>query len=123
MLIQNSSILQLLPRKSAIPSPTSPLMMAFRLIPNQVFVILLEYFSDLFKEKPYTYDHVIDKISPKFSPEDNSLLLAPFHEDEFKRASFHMHPDKFPGPNGFNPAFFPKFWDLCGKDIFSASFL
>jgi hypothetical protein len=32
-----------------------------------------------------------------------------------------MHPDKSPGPDGFNPAFFQQFWDLCGDDIFVAA--
>lgn len=32
-----------------------------------------------------------------------------------------MHPDKSPGPNGFNPMFFQNFWDVCGNDIFEAA--
>ncbi|KAK2410765.1 hypothetical protein QL285_046110 [Trifolium repens] len=31
-----------------------------------------------------------------------------------------MHPDKFPGPDGFNPAFYQSFWDICGDDVFIA---
>ncbi|RVW31876.1 Transposon TX1 uncharacterized 149 kDa protein [Vitis vinifera] len=31
-----------------------------------------------------------------------------------------MHPDKSPGPDGFNPAFFQHFWPLIGNDIFHA---
>jgi hypothetical protein len=32
-----------------------------------------------------------------------------------------MHPDKAPGPDGFNPAFYQHFWDLCGNDIYEAA--
>ncbi|CAK8579668.1 unnamed protein product [Lathyrus sativus] len=32
-----------------------------------------------------------------------------------------MHPDKSPGPDGFNPAFYQKFWHLCGDDIWVAA--
>ncbi|KAK2424247.1 hypothetical protein QL285_034627 [Trifolium repens] len=32
-----------------------------------------------------------------------------------------MHPDKAPGPDGFNPAFYQHFWELCGDDIFEAA--
>jgi hypothetical protein len=31
-----------------------------------------------------------------------------------------MHPDKSPRPNGFNPAFYQSFWNLCGDDVFAA---
>ncbi|PNX71244.1 ribonuclease H, partial [Trifolium pratense] len=30
-------------------------------------------------------------------------------------------PDKAPGPDGFNPAFYQHFWDLCGNDVFEAA--
>ncbi|GAU51576.1 hypothetical protein TSUD_414250 [Trifolium subterraneum] len=32
-----------------------------------------------------------------------------------------MHPDKSPGPDGFNPAFYQRFWEECSDDIFSAA--
>jgi hypothetical protein len=31
-----------------------------------------------------------------------------------------MHPDKSPRPDGFNPAFYQSFWNLCGDDVFAA---
>ncbi|GAU46451.1 hypothetical protein TSUD_402180 [Trifolium subterraneum] len=32
-----------------------------------------------------------------------------------------MHPDKSQGPDGFNPAFYQRFWEQCGDDIFVAA--
>ena len=29
-----------------------------------------------------------------------------------------MHLDKSPGPDGFNPAFYQRFWDLVGDDVY-----
>ena len=29
-----------------------------------------------------------------------------------------MHPNKSPGPDGFNPAFYQRFWDLVGDDVY-----
>ncbi|CAN1764361.1 hypothetical protein LINPERHAP1_LOCUS9212 [Linum perenne] len=28
-----------------------------------------------------------------------------------------MHPDKTPGPDDLNPAFFQGFWEVIGKDV------
>jgi hypothetical protein len=51
---------------------------------------------------------------------DNVSLEAPFTKEEVRVALFQMHPDKSPGPDGFNPAFYQSFWDICGDDVFSA---
>ena len=32
-----------------------------------------------------------------------------------------MHPDKLPRPDGFNPAFYQRFWDLVGDDVYRDS--
>ena len=44
-------------------------------------------------------------------------LLAPFSAIEIKDALFYMHPDKSPGPDGMNPAFYQKFWHIVGEDV------
>nr|KYP44138.1 Putative ribonuclease H protein At1g65750 family [Cajanus cajan] len=31
-----------------------------------------------------------------------------------------MHKDKAPGPDGFNPGFYKRFWEVCGEDILSS---
>ncbi|MCI38529.1 CNGC5-like protein, partial [Trifolium medium] len=53
--------------------------------------------------------------------EDNERLVMPITREELKEALFQMHPDKAPGPDGFNPAFYQHFWDFCGNDIFEAA--
>lgn len=45
------------------------------------------------------------------------MLLAPFSKEEFKKAVFQMHPDKAPGPDDLNPAFYRRFWE-CVEMIF-----
>jgi hypothetical protein len=80
--------------------------------------VALNYFNNLFKAKSTTHDPILSLITPKITQEDNDRLVMPITKDELKEALFQMHPDKSPGPDGFNPAFYQHFWDLCGNDIF-----
>jgi hypothetical protein len=52
--------------------------------------------------------------------EDNARLTSPILKEEIHNALMQMHPDKSPGPDGFNPAFYQHFWHLCGDDIYVA---
>lgn len=58
---------------------------------------------------------------PKITLEDNVELLKPITKEELRLALFQMHPDKSPGPDGFNATFFQRFWSLCGDEIFEAT--
>ncbi|MCH93205.1 retrotransposon protein putative unclassified [Trifolium medium] len=78
------------------------------------------YFDHLFKANASSHAPVLHLISPKITQEDNESLVADITKEEVKNALFQMHPDKAPGPDGFNPAFYQHFWDLCGNDIFEA---
>jgi hypothetical protein len=82
--------------------------------------IARNYFDHLFKANTTLHEPVLSLITPKITQEDNDMLLAPITKDELKEALFEMHPDKAPGPDGFNPAFYQHFWELCGDDIFVA---
>jgi hypothetical protein len=79
------------------------------------------YLDALFKANTTTDDLILSIVSPKITQEDNDRLEAPITNEELKEALFQMHPDKAPGPDGFNPAFYQHFWDLCGSDIFEAA--
>jgi hypothetical protein len=83
--------------------------------------VALHYFDHLFQANTTTHEPVLSLIAPKITPEDNEKLLAPISKEEIKEALFEMHPDKAPGPDGFNPAFYQHFWELCGDDIFVAA--
>jgi hypothetical protein len=47
--------------------------------------------------------------------------VKPITCEELKEALFEIHPDKAPGPDGFNPAFYQHFWDRCGEDVYVAT--
>ncbi|CAH9143761.1 unnamed protein product [Cuscuta epithymum] len=50
-------------------------------------------------------------------PSQNTILLRPISPEEVKRAVFDMHPDKAPGSDGMNPAFFQAYWDIVGPEV------
>lgn len=80
--------------------------------------IARSYFQNVFAAAEGVYDPVISIIEPRVTREDNQILEAPFTIEEFKEVLFQMHPDKAPGLDGFNPAFYQHTWNLCGPDIF-----
>jgi hypothetical protein len=79
------------------------------------------YFDTLFKNNSGIHEPVLNLIQPRMTEDDNHLLMAPLTKIEFQQALFQMHPDKSPGPDGFNPAFYQRFWEHCGDDIFAAA--
>ncbi|GAU31579.1 hypothetical protein TSUD_54020 [Trifolium subterraneum] len=74
------------------------------------------YFDTLFKPKDGDHDHVLNLIQPQVTDDDNFVLTAPIKKVEIQQALFQMHPDKSPGPDGFNPAFYQR-GDLHGVKI------
>ncbi|GAU26994.1 hypothetical protein TSUD_290460 [Trifolium subterraneum] len=79
------------------------------------------YFDTLFKPRDGDHDPVLNLIQPRVTDDDNFILTAPITKVEIQQALFQMHPDKSPGPDGFNPAFYQRFWEQCSDDIFSAA--
>jgi hypothetical protein len=77
------------------------------------------YFDELFKANPRNHEPVLSLVTPKISQDDNNRLLAPISKVEIHEALLQMHPDKAPGPDGFNP-FYQHFWNVCGDDIHEA---
>jgi hypothetical protein len=76
------------------------------------------YFDTLFTNNTGTSNSILNYVSGKINEQDNNMLLAPFLKEEFRTALFQMNSDKSPGPDGFNPAFYKRFWDICGDEIF-----
>ncbi|CAJ2644561.1 unnamed protein product [Trifolium pratense] len=79
------------------------------------------YFNALFRNISGIHEPVLNLIQQRVTEEDNHLLMAPLTKIELQQALFQMHPDKSPGPDGFNPAFYQRFWEHCGDDIFVAA--
>ena len=84
--------------------------------------IATDYFHDLYWNSPCKYDdEVLDCVDVRIMRDENTALLLPFSKEEFKETIMQTHPDKSPGPDGFNPAFYQRFWDLVGDDVYRDS--
>ncbi|CAN0838786.1 Transposon TX1 uncharacterized 149 kDa protein [Linum grandiflorum] len=77
------------------------------------------YFAALFTAQGSHVEPVVSSLESRISAEDNAQLTSPFTKEEFRLALFNMNPNKSPTPDGFNPGFYQKFWDLLGDDIYS----
>ncbi|XP_075478725.1 uncharacterized protein LOC142519565 [Primulina tabacum] len=81
--------------------------------------VVSTYFENLFEEADAIHDPVMQVVDRVVTDEVNESLTAPFKDEEFKKAIFQMKADKSPGPDGFNPGFFQKFWNLVGSPVTS----
>lgn len=81
--------------------------------------IVSEYFSTLFTASDSVHDieQVTQHIRGSISSDENNYLIRDFEEEEFKVAVKQMHKDKAPGPDGFNPGFYKRFWGKVGGDV------
>lgn len=52
---------------------------------------------------------ISDCITTRVTKDQNEFLLKEFSMNDVKEALFAMHPDKSPGPDGLNPAFYQRF--------------
>ncbi|GAU40727.1 hypothetical protein TSUD_14120 [Trifolium subterraneum] len=64
------------------------------------------YFDTLFKQRYGDHDPVLNLIQSQVTDDDNFFLTTPITKVEIQQALFQMHPDKSPGPDEFNPAFY-----------------
>ena len=54
---------------------------------------------------------------PQVSDEENSLLTAPYSEEEVRKVVFLMEHNKAPGPDGFPAEFYQNFWEVIKSDL------
>ncbi|WOH14642.1 hypothetical protein DCAR_0934162 [Daucus carota subsp. sativus] len=67
--------------------------------------IVVNYFEDL---------EVVNHVTE----EQNEMLIQPILKEEVKAAIFSMHPEKSPGEDGLNPAFYQTYWNIVGDDVY-----
>lgn len=75
------------------------------------------FYIDLYTVTPCQPSDSAAWSFPSISHYDRSWLNLRVTEDEVKRALFQMGPDKAPGPDGFPPSFFQRYWDIVGASV------
>ena len=65
-------------------------------------------------------DSILQCIETVITSDQNEMLMAPVSVDEVKAAVFSMYPEKSPGPDGMNPAFYQRYWNIVGSDVVKA---
>lgn len=82
--------------------------------------VIVEFYKQLFTSTPGDMGPILSHVQQKVTDQQNQMLIAPFSAEEVRVALFSMHPDKSPGPDGLNPGFFQKYWDIVGSDVTTA---
>lgn len=88
--------------------------------PNIIRKLVEEDFKDRFKsDENSNFDARIDfqLLDNIITPEDNYELCAQVSDQEIHNAVFQLDPDKSPGPDGYPPLFFQKYWGIIGKSV------
>ncbi|XP_060960664.1 uncharacterized protein LOC133031228 [Cannabis sativa] len=68
--------------------------------------VMIDYYTVLFAASDISWERVTNCVQGRVTTEMNHDLVTPIDSEEVKRALFQMHPDKSPGPDGFNPGFY-----------------
>lgn len=62
-------------------------------------------------------DEIIGAVDTKVTSYMNCMLDMAISDEEVQGAVFQMQPSKVPGPDGMNPFFFQKFWNIVEEYI------
>uniref|UniRef100_A0A803NTG1 Reverse transcriptase n=1 Tax=Cannabis sativa TaxID=3483 RepID=A0A803NTG1_CANSA len=84
---------------------------------NGLKEVMADYYRELFTASTSNWERVIACVDNVVSEDQNVGLTAPVDAAEVRKAVFQMHPDKSPGPDGLNPRFCQKFWEVVGTDV------
>lgn len=87
---------------------------------------VVEYFCKAYKKEIKIGNQVIrisliNTIPQVLGEVENNSILGRITEEEVKRVVFSMKVYKAPGPDGFPPAFFQKFWEVVKNELIWAT--
>ncbi|KAG8374776.1 hypothetical protein BUALT_Bualt10G0030900 [Buddleja alternifolia] len=85
---------------------------------NDIGNAFVNYFVDLFTSTNPQIPHNLNGLFQSvISNAENLALISIPSPDEIKNVMFSMNSLKSPGPDGFSPLFFKKYWDIVSFDV------
>lgn len=87
--------------------------------PDEVKKMVVRYWHELFtEEQPEVNDiEFMPGRFPVLSTQELRTLTRPFARCEVASAIKGMEPFKAPGPDGFQPLFYQRYWDLVSPNV------
>ncbi|KAF3645754.1 putative COP9 signalosome complex subunit 4-like [Capsicum annuum] len=87
---------------------------------EEVHEEIISYSKKLYSELEDWRPHLDVRNCPMIGEEENSLLMAPFGQQEILESIKACAGDKAPGPDGFSMAFFSQCWETINTDLVAA---
>jgi hypothetical protein len=81
---------------------------------------ITQFYKGLFGEpeqSPFTLESDRTNDITQVTEEENTILTAPFSEEEVKAAIFQMEHNKALEPDDFSAEFYQKFWDIIKGEL------
>ena len=85
---------------------------------EQIAAVICRYYEDIFKSTNQNSSTTVhDALRPSISHQTNELLIKEPTTEEIREATFAIHPDRAPGPDGFSASFFQANWEMVGTTV------
>lgn len=85
---------------------------------DDIASVISEYFQNIFSTNgDANLDVVAEVIQSCITSEMNDRLIRIPSDVEIKNATFSIHAEKAPGPDGFTAGFFQSFWTIIETDL------
>ncbi|XP_074355726.1 uncharacterized protein LOC141695374 [Apium graveolens] len=79
--------------------------------------VITNYYAEVFQTLGLNGKLSDRETVNQVTEDENANLVAEITYEEVRSAVFSMHPDKSPGQDGLNPAFFQTYWCIVGTDV------
>ena len=85
---------------------------------EQIANVICSYYEKLFiSTQPEDLQVIDEALQPCVTQQVNDMLIKDPTPEEIKAATFAIHPDKAPGPDGFSASFFQASWEIVGPSV------
>lgn len=85
---------------------------------EQIAEVICKYYDQIFTSEQHDGLHTVEKtLNQSVTAEMNEELIKGPTATEIRDATFAIHPDKAPGPDGFSASFFQANWEVVGPDV------